>query len=176
MIATDTSPETRFTAWLAEHRGIMFKLARAYAAEAADQDDLFQEMLLQLWRSLPAFREQAKPSTWIYRVCLNTAMTWRRDERRRHAAIPATALPPETPSADPRPGWSHEEDELLAQLYVAVRALPEVERSLVVLALEGLSYREIGDIAGLTENHVGVALNRARRKLADRLKEVRDEL
>ena len=175
-MSIDAERETRFTAWLTEHRGIMHKIAHAYAVEPADQADLLQEILLQLWRSLSAFREQAKPSTWIYRVCLNTAMTWKRGEKkRRDLAAPEWSLS-EVPASDPRPGWTHEETELLGQLYKAVRELPPTDRSLVLLALDGTSYREISDITGLTENHVGVALTRARQKLAERLKGVRHEL
>ena len=74
MIA-DPQREALFTGWLQEHCGIVHKIVRAYAREPADQADLHQEILLQLWRSLPAFRDEAKPSTWIYRVSLNTALT-----------------------------------------------------------------------------------------------------
>lgn len=175
MIAPDQR-ETRFTAWVTEHRGILHKIARAYAAEPADRADLLQEMALQLWRALPAFRQEAKPSTWIYGVCLNTALTWRRDERKRRSLTSGGWNLVESPSADPRPGWSQEEAELLHQLFHAIRELPPADRSLVVLALDGMSYREMGEITGLTENHVGVALTRARQKLAERLKGIRHEL
>src|SRR2546421_732264 len=80
---TDEQRGARFTAWLTDYRGIILKIVHSYAAEAADQADLFQEVLLQIWRSLPGFRGQAKPSTWIYRVGLNTALTWRRQATRR---------------------------------------------------------------------------------------------
>jgi RNA polymerase sigma-70 factor (ECF subfamily) len=166
----------RLTTWLTEHRGIMHKIARAYAAAAADQADLLQDMTVQLWRSLSSFREQALPSTWIYRVCLNTALTWRRRERLRQGIF-ASAMDAREPASDaPRPGWSHEQSELLDRLYAAVRELPAAERSLVVLALDGMSYRAISEITGLTENHIGVALTRTRQKLAEQLKGVRHEL
>lgn len=168
--------EKRFTGWVNEHRGIFFKIARAYASEPADERDLRQEMFVQLWRSLPNFREQCKPSTWVYRLCLNTALTWRRGERRRNAFVGGDAGEAEPVSTEPRPSWAGERNELLAALYGAIRSLPLPERSLLVLSLDGLGYREISDITGLTENHVGVTLTRARKKLAEQLKEVRDEL
>src|SRR4051812_47194449 len=86
-MTTAAQRETRFNAWLTEHRGIIHKIARAYEAGAANQADLRQEMALQLWSSLPAFREEAKPSTWVYRVCLNTALSWRRAVARRERRI-----------------------------------------------------------------------------------------
>ena len=72
-----------FKSWLEEHRGILVKVARSFATVSADIDDLQQEMRLQLWISLSSFAGEAKPSTWIYRVCLNTALTWRRGTARR---------------------------------------------------------------------------------------------
>ena len=134
-------------------------------------------MASQLWRSLPGFRGQCQPVTWVYRVCLNTALGWRRGSERRHAVVTENADAFEAaPSAEPRPGWTHENEELLAQLYARIRALPVGERSLVLLSLEGLSYRAIGELTGMKENHVGVVLTRVRQKLAEELKEVRDEL
>lgn len=169
--------EARFRTWLHEHRGVFFRLARAYASSPEDQADLFQEMATQLWRSLPGFREQCRPVTWIYRVCLNTALAWRRGAARVRATECFEGERIDVMASDePRPGWTHEQAELLERLYAAVRELPAGERSLVLLALEGMSYAEIGELTGLTENHVGVVLTRARRKLAVRMKEVSDEL
>ena len=172
----DHEREQRFTHWAGEHRGIFFKIARAYASTAGDQAELYQEMLVQLWRSLAGFRGQCGASTWIYRVCLNTALTWQRGERKRAARFGSEHAIALAESSEPRPGWTQEESELLTRLYEAVRLLPEGERTVVVLSLDGLSYREICEITGLTENHVGVPLNRARRKLAEMMKEVRHEL
>ena len=176
-MTADRQREVRFKDWLNEYRGIFHRIARAYGATREDQADLVQEMAAQLWRSVPGFRAQCQPVTWVYRVCLNTALGWRRDSARQHAFA---ALDREridlAPSEEPRPGWTHENDELLARLYAHIRELPPGERSLVLLSLDGLSYREISDLTGLTENHVGVTLSRARQKLTMALKEVRDEL
>ncbi len=67
-----------FEQWLSDHKGLILKVVRIYAAAAEDQDDLFQEILLQLWRSIPAFREESKASTWLYKVALHTALAWKR--------------------------------------------------------------------------------------------------
>ena len=177
MTAPFIDDESRFVAWLTEHGAIPRKLSRAYTFEPTDADELHQEMLVQLWRSLPRFRGQARESTWIYRVCLNTALTSQRERRRREArVIPAEHPPVDAACPAANPAEAHEHDDRLAALMNAVRALPPPERSLVVLALDGLDYREIGEITGLTENHVGVALLRARRKLATLMKGVADEL
>ena len=170
------SHETIFQEWLQEHRGIIVKVTRSFAHSPADATELEQELQLQLWISLKFYAGQAKPSTWIYRVCLNTALTWRRGTARRECHIEPTAdialLATETASPAERAG----EREILEKLYAAIQALPDFDRALVLLSLDELPYREIAEITGLTENHVGVALTRARKRLAALLKGVTDEL
>lgn len=162
--------------WLRDHRGILLKVARSFAAEPTLQSELFQEMIFQLWRSLPGFQGQAKASTWIYRVCFNTALTWKRTEqKRRYLTTPLDEFS-ELHCPDPQPGELQEKRETLAALYTAVRELKPTERSLVILLLDGLSYRDIAEISGLSENHVGVALTRARKKLGEMMEGVRHEL
>lgn len=167
--------EARFAAWLQEHRGILHRVGRSFARDAADLADLHQEMAVQLWASLPAFRSEAKPSTWIYRVCLNTALTWRRNAARRRDSETATDVA-QVACGAASPADRVADRELLEQLYNAIRALPDFDRALVLLSLDAVPYREIAEITGITENHVGVALNRARKRLAAHLKGVTDEM
>jgi RNA polymerase sigma-70 factor (ECF subfamily) len=126
--------------------------------------------------SLPRYAGQAKPSTWIYRVCLNTALTWRRGvqrrERRREPDADITRLAAD--AATPAEAAGHQ--DLVEQLYAALQAMAPSDRALVLLMLDGLAYREIAEVTGLTENNVGVALTRARKRLAALLKGVTDEL
>ena len=168
--------ESLFQAWLEEHRGIVVKVTRSFAPAAADAADLQQEMLLQLWLSLKAYAGQAKPSTWIYRVCLNTALTWRRGTMRRERRIEPGADLARLPTGTASPADRAGDEELLDKLYTAIHALPMFDRALMLLALDGLAYREIAEITGLNENQVGVALTRARKRLAQLLKGVTDEL
>jgi RNA polymerase sigma-70 factor (ECF subfamily) len=169
-------PAALFQAWLEEHRGIMVRVARSFAPAPADTADLQQEMLLQLWTSIPSFAGQAKPSTWIYRVCLNTALTWRRGAVRRERHIEPGADPAIVGTGADSPAEHAGDREILEKLYTAIHALPMFDRALVLLALDGLAYREIAEITGLTDNHVGVALTRARQRLATQMKGVTDEL
>ena len=165
-----------FSKWIAEYRGIPMKVARAYAPEPQHYGDLFQEMLLQIWRSLASYREEAKPSTWIYRVCLNTALNWRRgvaiQRNRTNWGIEITEMASEAASPSVQVG----DRELLNNLYEAIRALPGSDRALVLLTLDGLTYRDIAEVTGLTENHIGVLLTRARKRLAQLMKGVTNEL
>ena len=165
-----------FQSWLADHRGIVVKVTRSFAFSPADAADLQQELLLQLWISLPSYAGQAKPSTWIYRVCLNTALTWRRSTARRENRIEPEADIARIAVEAASPADLAGERELLDKLYTAIHAMPDFDRALVLLSLDGLAYREMAEITGLTENHVGVALTRARKRLAALLKGVTDEL
>jgi RNA polymerase sigma-70 factor (ECF subfamily) len=168
--------EAVFKTWLEEHRGIVVKVARSFAQTQSDFSDLQQELLLQLWTSTASYAAQAKPSTWIYRICLNTALTWRRGAARREKRIERDADVAQVAANTASPAESAGERELLEKLYAAIRALPDFDRALVLLSLDGLAYREISEITGLSENHVGVALTRARKRLADLMKGVTDEL
>jgi RNA polymerase sigma-70 factor (ECF subfamily) len=168
--------ESLFQSWLDDHRGIFVKVARSFTHDGTEVAELQQEMMFQLWISLPRFAGQAKPSTWIYRVCLNTAMTWRRGAQRRERHIePETDITRlAADAATPAEAAGHQ--DMLEQLYAALQSMPGSERALVLLMLDGLAYREIAEVTGLTENHVGVALTRARKHLAALLKGVTDEL
>ncbi len=171
-----SDPALLFRQWLEEHRGIVVKVARAYTTSAADAADLQQELLLQLWISQSSFAGQAKPSTWIYRVCLNTALTWRRGNTRREKRLEPTPDFAHVPGSTASPAERAGERELLEQLYAGIRALPDFDRALVLLSLDGLAYRAMAEITGLNENQVGVALTRARQRLAQLMKGVTDEL
>ena len=168
--------ESLFQRWLEEHRGIVVRVARSFAQSPSDVADLQQEAMLQLWISLPSYAGQAKPSTWIYRVCLNTALTWRRGTVRRERRIEPGADLSRVMAEAATPAERVGERELLEKLYTAIHALPDFDRALVLLSLDGLAYREIAEISGLNENQVGVALTRARKRLAQLLKGVTDEL
>ena len=135
---------------------MLHRVARAFAS-GADQQDLLQEMLIAVWRAAPAFRGDSAPSTFIFRVAHNRALTWRRGEvRRRRRADDYQRLHVEDVSG---------EDPLLEKLYAAIRQLEPLDRSLVLLSLEGQSYAEIAALHGLSETNIGARLSRARQKL-----------
>lgn len=150
--------EQTYDRWLREHRGIFFKVLRAYAFTREDQEDLFQEMALQVWKSVPAFRQESSEVTWLYRIALNTALKWTRKAPPRDTAA--------TSSASLLQVADRYENEQLNWLYDQIARLPKVDRSLMLLLLDGFSYREIAGISGLTENHVGVKIHRIKQQLA----------
>ena len=166
---------TVFESWVRQHGGLILRVARAYTAAEEDRQDLAQEILLQLWCSLPRFQGRAKESTWIYRVALNTALAWRRaDSRRRQRFTPLLEVE-DVPAAEAEGRARLDHEETLARLYAAIRALPKVDAALVMLHLDGLSYRETAEVLGISESNVGVKLTRARKALAELMNEVTHE-
>jgi len=154
-----------FEKWIEEHRGVILKVVRANAADPEDQDDLFQEIAFQVWRSIPSFRERAKVSTWIYRIALNTTMVWHRTQKKhRHMREPLYLVNDAFCSGDD-PSASLEDREKLDWLYEQIRKLPIVDRSLALLYLDEFSYQEIADVLGISARNVGVRLNRIRKRL-----------
>lgn len=158
----DSERDRIFGEWLASHKGILFKVVHAYAFEHADRQDLFQEIAIQVWRSINAFRGESSVPTWMYRVALNTAINWNRKEHRhRQGQEPLEAVEGLlTTASDGRP------DPRLEWLYQQIAQLKDVDRSVALLLLDGFSYKEIAGITGLTESNVGVKINRIKSALA----------
>jgi RNA polymerase sigma-70 factor (ECF subfamily) len=173
---TAPEQETIFRRWLAEHPGLILKVVRGCTATPQDQDDLFQDVLVALWTSIPSFRGEAKETTWIYRVAFNTALAWRRVERRRrvgHETYLKFEAPPVTEASYAE---KQNDRELVDRLYAAIRQLPKVDASLALMHLDGLSYQEMAEVLGISENYIGVKLNRIRKLLAEQMKGVTNEL
>ena len=156
----DTERNRIFSDWLAGHKGILFKVVQAYAFEHADRQDLFQEIVIQVWRSVDAFRGDSSVPTWMYRVALNTAIAWTRKEGRRQRGkqelVVEGLLTASSDAPDPRLEWLHHQ----------IAQLKNVDRSVALLLLDGFSYKEIAAIAGITESNVGVKINRIKSALA----------
>jgi RNA polymerase sigma factor (sigma-70 family) len=150
-----------FQGWMTNHIAILYRVVNGFA-EGDDRNDLMQEIMLAVWKAIPSFRGQAQPSTFLYRVSHNAALTWRRKQRSYLKRIEQAEA---FVSAEPLPSQSASRDERLEQLYAAIRRLPELDRSLVLLSLDGLSYQDMAGIHGLSESNVGVRLNRIKQRL-----------
>jgi len=161
---TSTERERLFQDLFAANRSRIQRLCYGYLGPGGDVDDLFQEVMINVWNALPSFRGEARPSTWLYRIAVNTALIHRRKIR------PAEPLPE---LRDPARGaqQSLEDAERLAALRTAIASLPDQDRLIMTLLLEGMSYKEIAEITGLTVNHVGVKISRAKAALEEMLTE-----
>src|SRR4030095_12396500 len=153
--------EGHFLEVLGQHEKIINRAIRIYGVDSEDRRDLFQEIVYELWRSYGTFKGESRISTWLYRVALNTAITSLRKTKR---APDHTELDDQSRQLSASFD-SSERSEQVQQLYSAIRSLGEVDRALVMLYLEELSYKEIAEILGLTEDNVGVKLNRIKKKL-----------
>ena len=173
---TAQARENLFRRWLNEHLGLLLKVVRGCAQAPQDQDDLLQDILLQLWLSIPAFRGEAKETTWIYRVAFNTALAWQRGERRRRLKHESFITLDTSPRVQSSAVDSLPEQELVDRLYAAIRQLPKVDASLALMHLDGLTYQEMAEVLGISENYIGVKLNRIRKQLADQMKGANHEL
>lgn len=141
---------------LNEHRALIYKVARLYASDSEDQKDLFQDILVAVWQSWPRFENRSQFSTWLYRVALNTALSWNRREKKRQAI--ENQLEWYDPSDDPR-------QEQIELLYRQMRRLEPISRMLLSLRLDGYELPEIAEISGMTINHVSVKIHRAKQLL-----------
>ncbi|MBX2889465.1 MAG: sigma-70 family RNA polymerase sigma factor [Saprospiraceae bacterium] len=157
--------QPEFTQLLRTHAGILHKIIRLYVDDPEDRRDLHQEMMYEAWRAYPSFRGAAAFSTWLYRVALNTALTFRRKSLRRVATTEIGAAA-QLSAESPEPLSPQAE-----LLYQAIRQLPEADRALISLHLDGYDNESIADIAGLTKNHVAVKLHRIKTVLENRLKQ-----
>jgi RNA polymerase sigma-70 factor (ECF subfamily) len=173
---TAEEQETTFRRWVRDHLGLILKVVRGSTGRVEDQEDLLQDVLVQVWSSIPRFRGESKETTWIYRVAFNTALAWRRAERRQREGRERYLKLQLLPQAQPGHADSLPEQEVVEQLYRAIRRLPKVDASLALMHLDGLSYQEMAEVAGISENYIGVKLTRIRKQLAEQLKGAYHEL
>lgn len=138
---------------------LIYKVCRIYAATEADRDDLYQEIVLQLWHSFEKFRGESKFSTWLYRVAINTAISGLRKQKDFISSFEPAQLPV---VADESPG---NEEVRLTELYRAVGQLNLIERAIVMLYLEDRSYDEMQEILGINSGSLRVKMTRIKDKL-----------
>lgn len=162
---TTAEKKTLFAQWLQEHTAILHKVARSFTPAVADQEDLMQEIRVALWHGIAGFDHRSKVSSYIYRIALNKAISWKRRAQSYRRKIDHYENDVVTNDAS-----STQQDRRLAIVYAEIRRLNDAERALILLQLDGFNYREIAETIGLTESNVGVKLNRIRTKLAERLK------
>jgi len=164
--------QRRFLEWTRDHSAILHHVVNGFAA-GDDRNDLLQEVLLAVWKSIPAFRGEAKPTSYLYRVCHNAALLWTRTEKNYQKRVTCFGALAPTDSAYDKDSL---EEERLAQLYSAIRGLKPLDRSLILMSLDGVNYRDMAEVLGLSESNVGVKINRIKNQLAQTLKGKNDEL
>ncbi|GAA4373117.1 sigma-70 family RNA polymerase sigma factor [Hymenobacter koreensis] len=155
------APSQPFVALINEHQPLIRRVCRLYCQDADDRQDLFQEIVLQLWRAYPRYEPRAKVSTWLYRIALNVAISNLRQRTRRPAPDRLDWHVLEMAQAA-EAGY---EPSQIDELYRAIEKLSDVEKAFVLLYLEDRSYEEMADILGITQNNVRVKMHRVQDKL-----------
>jgi RNA polymerase sigma-70 factor, ECF subfamily len=164
--AVEDTEKRQFIELIEQNQGLIHKVCRLYCNSSEDRRDLFQEVLLQLWRSFGSFRQESNCSTWIYRVALNTAISGLRHRKRQP---PEESLREFDSIANAASGNDWTEEEPLRRLHEAISLLSDVDKALLMLHLDEKSYDEIGSLFGMSSNRVGVKLHRIKAKLKKRL-------
>lgn len=157
--------EQEFLATINKHKGILYKVSRMYFDKLEDQQDLFQEIILQLWKSLDSFKGKSEFSSWMYRVALNTAIVFFKKENRKPDKYTSLKMEPMAPE-----DYNNEKDQQLVYFYKAVKQLNKIEKALILQFIEGFSGKEMAENLGLSEANVRVKVNRTKHKLKDLIK------
>lgn len=145
-----------------QNAGIIHKVIHLYVDHPEDRRDLYQEVLLQAWKSYAGFKGEAAFSTWLYRISLNTVLTFRRRQR-----VPISELPSKLDLASEPVRNNSEDSELL---WLAIKQLNEIDRVIITLHLDGYDNEEIAEVTGLNKNNTTVRLHRAKQSVVQRLK------
>jgi RNA polymerase sigma-70 factor (ECF subfamily) len=157
------SVESEFIGLLKEHQKIIYKVCNLYMQSHADKDDLFQEITLQAWKAYANFRGDSKFSTWLYRVALNTAITFYRKEK-KNIVFNVETVPELSENI-----IDHVEEKTKA-MYLAIGELSKIDKAIVMLYLEDYTYTQISEIIGITPNNIAVKMNRIKIKLKEQTK------
>jgi RNA polymerase sigma factor (sigma-70 family) len=144
------------------NKKLIYKVSHMYCDNIIDKKDLFQEIIANLWKAYPNFKGNSKVSTWIYRISINTAISWIRDYVKNNNHIEYTNVMPQMQD-------DSSIDDLYDQLYCAIGILNKLDKALILLQLDGYSYDEISEIIGLTKTNVATKINRIKLKLKNHL-------
>lgn len=147
--------ENKFTELLYENQGIVHKICNLYFNNRLEKEDYKQELIIQLWKAFPSFRNQSKFSTWMYRVCLNSAIDIIRKEK-----IHPKFVKLENPEIHNLFETRDETSSNHEKLYRIINTLSDVDKAIITLYLDEFSYKEIAEIIGISEGNTGVKINR----------------
>lgn len=153
--------EHQFVTELQDNQNIVHKVCTLYTNDRDSHNDLFQEITIQLWKAYPKFRGEAKFSTWMYRVALNTAITLYRKSKRRIDTQDYESVIYKIKADE----YDETEEQQLKLMYKAVRQLGDIDKALVFMYLEDKNYMEISETLGITEVNARVKMNRIKNKL-----------
>jgi RNA polymerase sigma-70 factor (ECF subfamily) len=158
--------EEKFTELLQQNQGIVHKISNLYFRDRLEKEDYHQELIIQLWKAFPSFNNQAKFSTWMYRVCLNAAIDILRKEKNqlKHIKMTETDVKHIANNHDP-------ENANQEKLYRAINQLSFINKAIITLYLDEYSYKEIAEIIGISESNTGVKISRIKSQILKSFKD-----
>lgn len=159
------SKEKEFLSRIETHKGILYKVSKMYMDNRDDQDDLFQEIVCQLWKAYDTFKGESQFSTWMYRVAINTSIVFLKKEKRKVDKYEIASENIKEDESD-----SHIKESQIEHFYKAVQKLDKIDKAIIFYQLEGFSHKEIGENLGISEGNARVKLNRAKEKLKEIIK------
>ena len=157
------SSEQEFLKNIEKHKGIIFKISKMYMDQKDDRDDLFQEITCQVWKAYPQFKGQSEFSTWLYRIALNTAIVFLKNEKRRSFIGREDFSEYKIIQEE----FDAEKEEKLNAMYKAIHQLSPIDKAFIFYYLEDVSGKEIAGQMGISEGNVRVKMNRAKNKLKE---------
>lgn len=160
------SKEKEFLSRIETHKGILYKVSKMYMDNRDDQDDLFQEIVCQLWKAYDTFKGESQFSTWMYRVAINTSIVFLKKEKRKIDKYEIASENIKEEESD-----SQIKENQIEHFYKAVQKLDKIDKAIIFYQLEGFSHKEIGENLGISEGNARVKLNRAKEKLKEIIKQ-----
>ncbi len=162
--------QAAFLRIMEQYQRPLWRLVNSYETEPSRREDLFQEIALGLWQAIPRFRGDSSERSWLYRIAHNIAISAMESRRKReHREFPIEESAGDPTSAD-HPDRALLLEEKRQAMLAAMRELPAIDRQLIVLHLEGLSYEEIEEISGLSQSAIGSRLSRIRDRLTETIR------
>lgn len=160
-----SAKEQEFLARIEKHKGILYKISKMYMDNPDDQQDLFQEIICQLWKAYDTFKGESQFSTWLYRVAINTAIIFLKKDKRKVDKYEIASDNIREEECD-----AHIRESQLEHFYRAVQKLEKIDKAIIFYQLEGFSHKEIGESMGISEGNARVKLNRAKEKIKEIIK------
>jgi RNA polymerase sigma-70 factor (ECF subfamily) len=157
------SYEKEFLEKIEQHKGIIYKISKMYMDNSEDRDDLFQEIIFQVWKAFPKFRGESEFSTWLYRIALNTAIVFLKSEKKRNFINNSDF----TNYKIEQDEYDLEKEEKLSKMYSAINQLNAIDKAFIFYYLEDFSGKKIAEQMGISEGNVRVKMNRAKNKLKE---------
>jgi len=164
---SNTNKETDFLEILANHKNQIYRVCWGFVSQADDVNDLFQEVVMNVWKGMDGFRKESAYSTWIQRIAINTCILWKKQDKKKQDLLSSQMDMPQIENEE----YSEKENPKIKHLKTAIDKLKKMDRSIILLLLEGLSYKELSEVTGLTVSHVGVRVNRIKKQLKSLMSE-----